>query len=50
MLVEGDLQHLLLGGWLARKSERVVGPLKPGNSGEGKGPYFRQALEEDEER
>jgi hypothetical protein len=32
------------------KSERVVRPLMPGNAGGGKGPYFRCAFEEGEER
>lgn len=31
-----------------RATERVVVPLKPGNAGEGKNPYFRCALEEEE--
>jgi hypothetical protein len=38
------------GGWLVRKAERVVRPVKPSNFGGGKDPYFRCALEEGEER
>ncbi len=39
-----------IGGRPGRKSERAVRPLKPGNSGGGKGPYFRCALEEGEDK
>jgi hypothetical protein len=38
-------------GWgPTRKSERVTVPSNPGNAGGGKGPHFRCALEEGEER
>jgi len=32
-----------------RESDRVVVPLKPGNSGGGKGPDFRHAFEDGED-
>src|SRR6516225_6638215 len=35
---------------LDRASDRFVVPLRPGNSGEGKGPDFRYALEEGEDK
>src|SRR5437588_7297314 len=38
-------------GWRPdRKTERVVVPMKPSNSGGGKGPHFRRAFKEGEER
>ena len=33
-----------------RESDRVVGPMRPGNSGGGKGPDFWQAFEDGEEK
>ena len=37
-------------GWRpGRESERVIVPLKPGNAGGGKDPYFWNASEEAEE-
>ena len=34
-----------LGGWLSRVAEGLVVPVKPGNSGGGKGPWFQDADE-----
>jgi hypothetical protein len=32
--------------WSGRESERGVGPLKPGNAGGGKAPYFQNECSE----
>ncbi len=32
-----------MGGWLGRVAEGLVVPVKPGNSGGGKGPWFQDA-------
>ncbi len=34
-----------MGGWLGRVAEGLVVPVKPGNSGGGKGPWFQDADE-----
>jgi hypothetical protein len=49
-LVEVAPPTFSIAGWPVRKSERVIRPRKPGNSGGGKDPYFRCAFEEGEER
>ena len=36
--------------WSGRESERAIRPLKPGNAGGGKGPYFWRAFEGNEKR
>jgi hypothetical protein len=42
-----DLQQCFR-GWLGRESERGIRPVKPGNAGGGKAPYFWHAFEGEE--
>jgi len=49
-LVEGATPTSFIEGWPVREAERVIRPMKPGNSGGGKDPHFRCAFEEGEER
>ena len=37
-----------IGYWSGRESERGIIPVKPGNAGGGKAPYFWSAFERDE--
>jgi hypothetical protein len=50
VLSEGSGLDNAEGRWFARESERVVVPLKPGNSGGGKDPDFWHVFEANEVR
>ena len=45
---EGSGLNVARGGGAGRESDRVVGPMKPGNAGGGKGPDFWCAFEDGE--
>ena len=47
-LTRGRNPQQCLRYWSGRESERVVRPLKPGNAGGGKDPYFWYAFDRDE--
>ena len=49
MLDEGSGLNGAVGHRLARESDRVVVPLKPGNSGGGKDPDFWRAFDAGED-